>query len=166
MRNTSQFTLIVLVNTSPYNGTLLNVDSAWEGLNLNSYQGLCLDWQVVSIEMCPPSLIIEGGLECRGSATHNSRIYPSLSCPPVPSGTDQHNEAKPVNELLLRHEPRVCDGMCSCQTLDFRFYLTTVSDWLAGTKGAGWACGRGSVQPSQVVCANVWKPLLCGAGFV
>ncbi|TKS86107.1 Nesprin-2 KASH domain-containing protein 2 [Collichthys lucidus] len=41
------------------------------------------------------------------------------------TGTDQHNEAKSVNELLLRHEPCVCGGMCTFHTVDFRFSEST-----------------------------------------
>lgn len=37
--------------------------------------------------------------------------------------TVQHNEAKPVNESLLRHEPCVCDGMCICHTVDLDYKI-------------------------------------------
>lgn len=86
-------------------------------------EGLYHDCQIVSAEMCPLLLTIEGGLEWRGSVTYNSGF--ALPPPLVASGTDQHNEAKPVNELLLRHEPCVCGGMCTCHTVDFRFSEST-----------------------------------------
>lgn len=97
-------------------------------------EGVCHGWQVVSKEICPPSLTIEGGPEWKGSITHNSG---SALLPPVPSGTDQHNKAKPFKEPLLRHEPHGCDGMCSCHTLDLNFVIPRpqnipMFDWLAG----------------------------------
>lgn len=137
LSNTTQLKLTVLVmvpsvwmeasNWWWFHNIPFPVVTVWEGLRLLDWavvqgvssEGLHHDRQVVSAEMCPLSLTIEGGDLSGEGAWHTIVDLPSPQLPPptVPSGTDRHNKAKPVNEPLLRHEPRVCHGMCTCQML-------------------------------------------------
>ena len=66
---------------------------------------------------------------------------------PVPL-SPQHNQAKPVNEMLLRHEPHVCDGICSRYTVDLDVIISQLQtilvvlqfillDWVEVRAGAG-----------------------------
>lgn len=107
--------------------------------------------------MSPLSLTIEGGPESSGSVTHNSRFaLPSPQLPPAaPSGTDQHNEVKPVNEPPLRHEPRVCAGMCSCHIVDLDFIRPPPQKILVSVcvpghpRCVGWVEGSVQVQSTS-----------------
>lgn len=102
--------------------------------------------------------------------THNSGFAlpsPQLPPPAAPSGTDQHNEAKPVNEPPLRHEPRVCAGMCSCHIVDLDFIRPPPQKILVSVCGPGHPrrvrVGRGlSAGPVRFFCTNASKPFLYG----